>query len=65
MNNCEIHHLKISLYTNINILAIAIVNLSDRSLQLCIIRLISFFAFLFFYSSDYNFIKKLFSELKI
>ncbi len=52
MNNCEIHHLKISLHTNINILVIAIANLSDRSLQLYIIKSILFlYFFLFIYQT--------------
>ena len=46
MNNCRIHHSEIDLYTNISILAIA--NLIDRSLQLCVKRLVSF---LYFFSS--------------
>jgi len=42
INNYEIHHSEINLYTNISILIIVIVNLSDRSLQLYIIKLTSF-----------------------
>jgi len=38
MDNCGIHRSEVSLHTNISILAIAIANLSDRSLQPCAMR---------------------------